>query len=153
MPGTFPKQCERCKETTWLNPTPVVVVLVPISTGLLGIVRATHPVGELAFPGGYVDMGESFRAAGSRELREETSLTIPPEQFDVVREQTSSHALHVIVFVRYRFGRYAESLDDLSEFIPNPEVRERVVLYGNEDLAFGSHTSALRDYFAGTLKL
>ena len=150
MPGNFPKQCERCKETTWSNPIPVVSALVPIGAGLLGIVRGTTPIGGLAFPGGYVDHGESFRDAASRELWEETSLRIHPDAFEIVRDQPSSSGVTVMIFVRCRYV-FAASLADLPVFIPNPEVRERVVLFGDEDLAFGSHTKALRDHFADRL--
>lgn len=44
--------------------------------------------GELDFPGGAVDAGEDLLAAGSREIREETGITIPIAELKLVSADT-----------------------------------------------------------------
>src|SRR5205814_8192464 len=69
----FPRTCSPCGNTTWVNPIPVAVCLLPVDGGLLVIRRAIPPkVGELALPGGYVDLSETWQQAAARELEEET---------------------------------------------------------------------------------
>lgn len=62
-------------------------VLVPLLQGddgleLLFTVRGeelTHHAGQISFPGGAVDAGESIEEAALRETREEVGLEVPPE--------------------------------------------------------------------------
>src|SRR5882672_10652501 len=78
----WPRTCGTCGETTWRNPTPVAVVMMPIvgedgGTGLLMVRRGSEPqLGRLGFPGGFIEEGESWQAAAVRELREETGLVV-----------------------------------------------------------------------------
>ena len=39
----WPRTCAACGETSYLNPIPVTVVLVPIAAGLLAVRRAIEP--------------------------------------------------------------------------------------------------------------
>ena len=58
---TWPRSCGVCKNQTWRNPLPVVVVLIPVEDGLLTVRRGIEPQkGHLALPGGYIDYGESW---------------------------------------------------------------------------------------------
>jgi len=76
--GTWPKTCSHCGNTTYLNPLPVVVVLVPVGEGLVVIRRNTEPQkGTLTLPGGYLDSGETWQGGARRELLEETGIDIP----------------------------------------------------------------------------
>lgn len=69
----FPRRCAACGHVTYVNPVPVAVLLLPVDDGLLVIRRAIEPrKGQLALPGGFIDLGESWQAAAARELREET---------------------------------------------------------------------------------
>ena len=79
-PAGWPRTCPQCGETTWSNPLPVAVVLLPVAyddgrTGLVVVRRDIEPFrGEIALPGGFIETGESWREAAVRELREETGL-------------------------------------------------------------------------------
>ena len=73
----WPRKCAACGEMTFLNPIPVVVVLVPVDDGVLLICRHVEPRrGFMALPGGYVDLGETWQEAGAREVYEETGIRI-----------------------------------------------------------------------------
>ena len=54
--------------TTYRNPTPVAVVLVPVDDGLLVIRRGAgneRGVGQLGLPGGYIDFADENWQAGA----------------------------------------------------------------------------------------
>src|SRR5215217_6326878 len=75
----WPRTCANCGETTWLNPLPVAVTLLPVVSdggrGLVVVRRDIEPArGLLALPGGFIEVGESWQEAAVRELREETGL-------------------------------------------------------------------------------
>ena len=75
-PG-WPRICPACGNTTYRNPLPVAVVLVPVASGLLLIRRSIEPqVGKLALPGGYINYGETWQEAAAREVAEETGLRL-----------------------------------------------------------------------------
>lgn len=141
----WPRTCGVCENTTFLNPTPVAVLLQPVDGGILAIRRDIEPKkGELALPGGYVDSQESWKDAAARELREETSIEINSEDvqvFDV--ENGTIHDTIIIVGLAPEISK-----DDLPEFEPNREVTERVILREFEELAFDIHTKSLASWFS-----
>ena len=72
-----------CKECAWIdyrNPKPVVSCLVLNSKGqLLLIKRGVEPCkGSWALPGGFIEVDETLREGGVRELKEETGLDGKP---------------------------------------------------------------------------
>src|SRR5688572_992089 len=74
---SWPRQCAGCNNISYLNPTPVAVVLLPVDGGLLTIRRSIEPKkGMLALPGGFINYGESWQQGGARELYEETGIQI-----------------------------------------------------------------------------
>src|SRR4051812_34328648 len=79
--ATWPRVCAACGETTWRNPLPVAVALLPITMpeggpGLVVVRRDIDPGrGELSLPGGFMEVGESWQEAAVRELREETGIS------------------------------------------------------------------------------
>jgi NADH pyrophosphatase NudC (nudix superfamily) len=71
----YPRQCQNCQNTTYRNPLPVAVVILPVDNGVLLVRRAIEPrKGLLAFPGGFINYGESWQTAAARELFEETGI-------------------------------------------------------------------------------
>ena len=140
----WPRTCATCGNTTYLNPLPVAVALVPVDSGVLVVRRAIPPaIGALALPGGFINFGEPWQHACAREVREETGLQIDPAS---IRDgYTRSAGGHLLVFgVAPRI-----SAAELPPFTPHAEVSELAVLSAPAELAFPLHTAALRDYFAG----
>lgn len=69
------------------NTPTVVSVLVKSRGSLLVVRRANNPGrGKLGLPGGYHMRGESWQAAGAREVAEETGRVIKPELLRQVGE-------------------------------------------------------------------
>lgn len=141
----WPRVCASCHETTWRNPTPVAVLVVPVGDGVLVIRRNLPPVGRLALPGGFVDHGESWQAGAARELREEAGLTIEAGAIRHARTVSTPDGASVLVF------GVAPPVSDLGAWSPNGEVLERLVVTEPIELGFGLHTEVLRAWFAGGL--
>lgn len=70
-------RCPACGNTTYRNPLPVAVVLVPVEDGgLLLVRRAIEPrTGKLALPDGYVNFGETWQEAEA--LRPQRVMRLP----------------------------------------------------------------------------
>jgi 8-oxo-dGTP pyrophosphatase MutT (NUDIX family) len=122
---------------------PVAVTLVPVDDGLLLIRRAHEPGrGELALPGGFIEIGETWQEAAARELHEETGLLLASREIQPFWVG-SDRAGFLLVFGRG--PRLARS--ELPVFSPSPEVSERVVATQPVPLAFPLHTQAMRKFF------
>ena len=142
--GKFPKRCAACAQTTWLNPTPVAVLIVPVGTGVMTIRRGIPPhVGQLALPGGFVEVGETWQEAGAREVREEAQANIDPAGVRDLAAMSPPDGGVLLVFGVAR----PLALEALSTFQPTSETTERVVVEEPVELAFPLHTEALRLYF------
>jgi ADP-ribose pyrophosphatase YjhB (NUDIX family) len=140
----WPRVCASCGNTTFLNPIPVAVVLLPVDEGVLAVRRNIEPqIGRLALPGGYINRDESWQQAGARELFEETGITISPETMREFRVKSTPDYRTLLVF------GLAQPLHapDLPAFTPNEETQEVCVLTAPQELAFSTHTEALREYF------
>lgn len=141
----WPRVCAACGETTWRNPLPVAVALVPVDTshgrGLVVVRRDIDPGrGELGLPGGFIEVGESWQEATVRELREETA--IEAEVADVTLFDVHSAPSGTLLV----FGLLpaVESAPDLR---PNDETLGLEVLTGPVELGFSLHTDVVRRYF------
>lgn len=140
----WPRTCKRCQNTSYRNPLPVAVVLLPVDSGLLVVRRAIAPqVGELALPGGYIGVGESWQAAGARELLEETGISIDPGTIADFHARSAPDGT-LLVFGLAPAMRAA----DLPPFAPNAEASERLVLPSPTPLAFSLHTEAAAAFFS-----
>src|SRR5947209_8344851 len=122
----WPRQCAACGHTTYANPLPVAVLLLPVDGGLLAIRRTVAPqIGRLALPGGFIGLGESWQQAGARELWEETGLRIDPAEIQDFRVRSAPDST-ILIFGRAAARRAA----DLPAFVPTNETSERVILPG-----------------------
>jgi ADP-ribose pyrophosphatase YjhB (NUDIX family) len=146
-PGlSWPKTCGVCERITYLNPIPVVAIVLPVDEGVLGIVRGNEPAkGAAALVGGYIEGGETAEDAARRELAEEIGISVPHAPMRLVGTwATSGNRLvigcHFDVRLRER---------DLPSFVPNAEVRARLMLRQPRTLAFVSHTSLLHWFLRG----
>lgn len=140
----WPRRCAGCGQTSFLNPLPVSVMLVPVEGGLLAVRRGIEPrKGQVALPGGYINLGESWQEAGARELWEETGVRIDPGEVEVFQVRSAPDGT-VLIFGLARERKGTE----LPPFVPTEETSERVVLPAPAELAFPLHTEVVRDYFA-----
>ena len=141
--------CPGCGETTWRNPLPVGLLLVPVRMGdggpdgLIVVRRDIEPArGQLCLPGGFIEYGETWAEAAARELREEAGLQADPAEvrlFDVY--STPSYMLV--------FGTVpARDLADLPPSAPTSEATEWLVLREAQTVAFPAHTMMIARYFA-----
>jgi ADP-ribose pyrophosphatase YjhB (NUDIX family) len=141
----WPRLCAGCGCTSYVNPTPVAVCLLPVGDGLLCVRRAIPPAaGQLALPGGYIDRAETWQQAVARELFEETGLRIDAAEVEHFRTVSSDRGDGVLLV----FGRARPRGPDIqSEFVPTAETSELVVIRGATELAFPLHTQAVAEYF------
>jgi ADP-ribose pyrophosphatase YjhB (NUDIX family) len=146
--GPWPRTCAACGKTSYRNPLPVAVLVVPVDDGILVMRRAVAPrIGELALPGGFIGVGESWQAAGARELLEETGITVDPAG---VRELTTRSAPDGTVLI---FGvSQPLKAKDLPPFVPSDECSERLVITAPTKLAFPIHTDVATAFLEGSLK-
>ncbi len=140
----WPRRCPNCQRTSYLNPMPVAVVLVPVDNGLLMVRRGIEPrKGWLALPGGFINLGESWQAAGAREVGEETGLQLDPLEIRDFRVLSAPDGTVLI------FGlANPKTAADLPIFEANPETSEVVILTSPAELAFPLHSQVVQEFFA-----
>jgi 8-oxo-dGTP diphosphatase len=147
--AAWPRICATCGETTWRNPLPVAVALLPVDTtdsrrGLVVVRRDIEPGrGQLGLPGGFIEFGESWRQAAVRELVEETGITADADDVRLFDVHSTASGM-VLVFGVLPARAYA----DLPPVIATEEATEWLVLTEATRLAFPTHTQAMQDYFA-----
>jgi ADP-ribose pyrophosphatase YjhB (NUDIX family) len=128
------------------NPVPVAAVMLPVDGGLLLVRRAIEPAkGQLTFPGGYVNEGESWQAAAARELLEETGISLDPAELELF-DAISTRRGHLIVL--YAIAR-PRSRADLPPFTPTPEATELVVIDRPMSFTWEQDTRVTERFFAG----
>lgn len=143
--AAWPRTCAHCGQVSYLNPTPVAVLVVPVEAGGVLTVRRRVPpaVGALALPGGYVNYGEAWQAAGARELFEETGLRVDAAAISLLAVHSATNPERsVLIFGATRPVPAAA----LKAFTPNLEADELVVVTTPQPLAFSLHTQVLKDF-------
>lgn len=141
---SWPRTCTACNSTSFINPLPVAVLLVPCDGGLLTVRRGIEPKkGMLALPGGYINLGETWQQAGVREVLEETGITLAADSVEDFRVLSAPDGTVLV------FGLAPEiPAQSLSVFTPCDEATELVVLKEPGELAFPLHTRVANEFFA-----
>lgn len=139
----WPRRCPHCRSVTYRNPLPVSVVLLPVDDGLLLIRRAQEPQsGELALPGGFIEVGETWQEAGAREVREETGITVDAGGIRLFDARSAPDGTLLV------FGLAPpQSSQDLPPFVPSAETSEMTVAREPLELAFSTHTEVAARYW------
>jgi len=139
----WPITCRSCGNTNYLNPIPVVVLLVPVGNGLLVARRNIEPSkGTLVLPGGYLDLGETWQEGACRELYEETGILVPA---DSVTLYDVSNGLDNTLVISGLAARQPESC--LQPF-SSSETQEIALITEPVELGFPLHNLLIRRYFA-----
>lgn len=140
----WPRTCAACNHTSFVNPLPVAVCLLPVAGGVLLVRRAIEPhTGKLALPGGFIDVGESWQQAAARELFEETGVRIEAAAIEQFRTVSAPDGTLLV------FGIAAPVTPDaVPDRTPSAEVSELVVITSPQPLAFPLHTQVVDAYFA-----
>lgn len=140
--GLWPRKCSGCNATSYLNPLPVVVILVPLSSGLVVIRRNIEPQkGWLALPGGYIDLGETWQEAGRREVFEETGIEIDSREIRLYDVMNGLDGTLVI------FGLAAKVTLEAVQPFQSEETQEVLLIDRPIELAFSMHSRMVRRYF------
>ncbi|MCD4689748.1 MAG: NUDIX domain-containing protein [Desulfuromonadaceae bacterium] len=141
----WPRICSNCARMSFVNPLPVVVMLVPVDDGLLQIRRGIEPGrGKWAFPGGFVDLGETWQEAGAREVLEETHLQIDPAEIREFQVRSAPDGTLLIFGLARPRGA-----GTLPPFSVTDETTERVVRRELAGMAFELHAQAGEAFFNG----
>ena len=140
----WPRKCTNCGRSTYQNPVPVAVVLLPVDGGLLAVRRDIEPGrGKLALPGGFIGMGESWQEAGARELFEETGIRINAQEIQDFRVLSAPDGTLLIFGLALPVSEVS-----LPAFEANHETSETVVITTPQPLAFPLHEQAVEEFFA-----
>ncbi len=175
-----PRKCGEpvCGELTFYNPTPVAVLLVqvpdtvvpPMQTnwgpggrlltgpkrpGLVVVKRKNEPAaGRLALPGGFMELGETWQQACTRELWEETSIEVLASEVELFDVHSVEGGERVIIFGVTK-ALVAVDLSVVNERVKDKpyceEVEEVATIHaGNWTLAampFSTHVKAAQKFF------
>ena len=140
----FPRRCVHCGTTTYSNPLPVSVVLLPIGRdGLLLVKRVQEPAaGKWALPGGFVETGETWQEAGAREVYEETGFRVDPAVITLFDTRSAPDDTLLV------FGLApAQPSTILPDFKPSSETSAVMTADGPRELAFSTHTETANRYW------
>lgn len=138
----YPKDCKNCQTITYINPLPVAVVLLPVDDELLVIRRNIPPVGRLALPGGFIEVGETWQKAAQRELFEEAGIVITVEEIQLFDVKSAPDGTVLI------FGIADKKTKDQITFTDNDETQEVAFINSAVELGFPLHTEVVKKYFS-----
>jgi 8-oxo-dGTP diphosphatase len=147
----WPRVCvnDECRFMVWRPIHPVAVLIQPVlngATGQTGVIlgrRGINPhKGVFALPGGFVEFGERAEHAVGRELREE--MLIDSRGAPRFSHSYTDDEGHFLLF----FVERPLSLAAVEKmYHSTSECTEMKIAYEPEQLAFQSHTLALKRYF------
>lgn len=141
-PSLWPRECGNCGNRSYQNPLPVVVVLMPVTGGLVAVRRNIEPSkGTVTLPGGFIDMGESWQQGGRRELMEETGIEIAASDLKLYDLMNGLDGTLIV------FGLAAEQpIRTLTPFCCE-ETQEVLLIERPMELGFEMHTKVVARYF------
>jgi ADP-ribose pyrophosphatase YjhB (NUDIX family) len=141
----WPRVCAHCGQTTYRNPLPVAVAVVPVDSGLLVVRRGIEPArGKLALPGGFINWGETWQAAAAREVHEETGLSLDQDRIRPLAVRSAPDNTLLVFALAAPLRR-----SELPPFQLDAETLECLILSEPAELAFQLHTAVVAEYFAG----
>lgn len=139
----WPRRCHECGNTTYLNPIPVAVLLLPVAEGLVVIRRNIEPQkGTLTLPGGYLDLGETWQEGARRELAEETGIDITGSRVSLYDVQNGLDDTLVI------FGLADKQPASALKPFTSEETQEVALIEEPIELGFTMHTRVVSRFFA-----
>jgi 8-oxo-dGTP pyrophosphatase MutT (NUDIX family) len=143
----WPAICHSCGNSNYLNPIPVVVLLVPVGEGLVVARRNIEPQkGALVLPGGYLDLCETWQEGAIRELREETGISVSVDEITLYDVQNGLDDTLVISGLAAQ-----QPLNCLRPF-SSYETQEIALITKPIELGFPLHNLLVRRYFIETGK-
>lgn len=142
------KTCRNCGNTNYINPIPVVVMIVPAGDGIIVARRNIEPQkGTLVLPGGYLDIGETWQEGARREFVEETGIQISVNDITLYDVQNGLDNTLVIT------GLAARQPRNCVKPFSSPETQEIDLIEKPVELGFPLHTLLVRRYFEQINKL
>lgn len=139
----WPRHCCNCGNTSYLNPIPVVVLLVPVGEGLVVARRNIEPQrGTLVLPGGYLDTGETWQEGAARELYEETGIRVAAAEITLYDVSNGLDNTLVIS------GLAARQPRNCLQPFSSAETQEIALIVEPVELGFPLHNLLIRRYFA-----
>jgi len=144
---SWPRRCPACGQTSYLNPLPVVVVLLPVAAALVVIRRNIEPQkGTLTLPGGYLDLGETWQQGASRELFEETGIEVAAERISLYDVKNGWDDTIVI------FGLAQKQPAEIIKPFSSAETQEVASISAPIELGFPLHSEVVKRYFTETCR-
>jgi ADP-ribose pyrophosphatase YjhB (NUDIX family) len=141
----WPKTCGVCGNKSYLNPLPVVVILLPIADGVVVVRRGIEPQkGTLTLPGGYIDCGETWQEGAQRELFEETGIAVALDRISLYDVQNGLDNTLVI------FGQATHQPETVLMPFSSEETTEVALITRPIELGFIMHTRIVQRYFSET---
>lgn len=139
----WPRLCKNCNNKSYLNPIPVVVLLLPLGDGVVVIRRGIEPQkGTLTLPGGYIDYGETWQDAAKREMLEETGIHVPINEISLYDVQNGLDNTLVV------FGLAVGQCEEVLQPFVSNETTEVLLIKEPIELGFSMHTQLVRRYFS-----
>lgn len=119
----IPLRCGACGFVFYFSPTAAAAAIVTRPDGrVLFITRAKEPaLGKLAFPGGFIDIGERAEDGLRREVREEVGIEIGELDFlcshqnQYLYETVSYPVLDFLFTAPVAAGQEARALEEVSQ--------------------------------------
>lgn len=142
--GGYPKRCQNCKQWTYLNAPAVGIGIVPINDGLLMVRRASAPgIGELALPGGFKELHETWEQGIAREVKEETGIVIDTHSIKLVDVKTANGGAVLVFGICSRL-----LLPEPIQFNLDHETQEALIIDHAVPTCFPHHTAMVNWFWA-----